>query len=147
MSLIEKLLSIIKGLSLLNVAVLGLALALLFPAYIGWKLINNPQLAGLFFSEYREIDSPTDCTLALAQPAGTEAGWYVRAVMAERNRETWFVSVRLRFQPDHDAMATYCAALQAMVDYIHQPDANPVPDFPGSTRPIIWSRLGLGDKP
>jgi len=135
--LLQKLLDAIKGLTLVNVAVLAALVLISVPAYFAWRTINDPQFAGLVFSEYREIDSPTDCVLSLAQPAGTEGSYFIRATLAERNREVWYISVKLHFEPDSQAMIKYCAALTGMVEFARDPYHQDVPRFPDSNRNLV----------
>jgi hypothetical protein len=135
--LLQKLIDVIKGLTWVNVGILAALVLISFPAYFAWRTISDPQFAGLVLSEYREIDSPTDCVLSLAQPAGTEGSYFIRAVLAERNREIWYVSVKLHFEPDSPAMIKYCATLTAMVEFARDPYHQDVPRFPDSNRNLV----------
>jgi hypothetical protein len=150
MGLIEKLLEIIKGLTITNIVTLAMLIGLLLPAYLGWRVINDATLMALILSEYRELPAKTDCQLAKEQPAGTEGTYSLRTPFAERSREVWYISVRVRFEPDEQALNKYCAALQGVVDYLSDPQDTPVPVFPDSTRRIIrtgWGRPGTLEKP
>jgi hypothetical protein len=135
--LLQKVLDAVKGLTIVNVVVIGLLAIILVPLYVGWRMLNDPNLMGAVFNIYSEIETTSECPLAYEQPAGGQGRYVIRAVLAERNAETWYISTKVKFQPDDQAMTLYCAALTALVDYIRDPNNEPVPVYPGSERRIV----------
>jgi hypothetical protein len=134
--LLQKLLDSVKGLSLSNVLVLALLALIAVPAYVGWKVINNPALMSIVFSDFEEIPSVTDCNLFRAQSSGSAAFWAVTNQFGQRNAESWSIAVRVKFLPDAAAMRDYCASLEAVVSYLRDPTSD-LPTFPGSNKVIF----------
>lgn len=135
--LLQKLLDAVKGLTFVNVAVLAALVFLAVPVYFGWRMLNDPQLMGAVMSDFREISSKTDCSLFRAQLPGSPPAWAITDQFADRNAEFWSIAVRIKFEPDDEAMKAYCASLEGVIRYLHDPDMDP-PTFPGSTRTIVW---------
>lgn len=146
--LLQKLLDAVKGLTLLNIAVLALLLFLLLPAYLAWKIMNDEMMFNAVFSAYSELDSPTDCSLTFQQAAGGRPYYLIRQVMAVRSRETYGASVRLDWDhlPDHDAMVRYCDTLDSIVAYARDPNNSVIPRFPQSNRPLLPYAPPKGEK-
>lgn len=135
--MLDRMLNVVKGLTYTNVAIMALLLLLLVPVYLVYRILGDQNLMGAVFNVYSELDAPTDCLLAFQQPAGGSGAYIVRAVLAERNAEVWYVSVKLRFKPDDQAMTQYCGAATQVVDFANDPNNSPVPIFPGSDRKIV----------
>lgn len=137
--LLQKLLDAIKGLTFVNVAVLAALIVLLIPAYLMWRIMNDAALFNAVFSDYTELESPTDCQLTFQQASGGRGFYLIRLNLAQRSREIYAVSVRLDWPhaPDGEAIRRYCATLEALVAYGRDPLNVPIPHFPGSERNIL----------
>ena len=135
--LLNKLLDAIKGLTFVNIAVLALLMAILVPVYFGYRILADPMLMGAVFNVYKELETKGDCQLSFEQPSGAIGRYVIRAVLAERNRETWYVSAKVTFAPDDKALIEYCDVLTDMVNFARDPYHQPVPTFPGSDRKIV----------
>lgn len=135
--MIDRMLGVVKGLTYTNVAVLALLLGLFAPLYFGYRMLGDPQLMGAVLNVYSEIDSPTDCLLSFQQPTGGTGSYIIRATLAERASEVWYVSAKVKFRPDDAAMKAYCTAASAIVDFARDPNNEPVPTYPGTERRIV----------
>lgn len=132
--IVDKLLVSVKGLTLLNAVVIVMLLFAMFPAYVGWKMLNDTNLLSLVMSQYEELPSETDCSLAMGQASGASPTYFVRNVFQERANEVWYAAVKIKFKPDDEAMRKYCASLDTVIEYMREPTKAVEPKFPGSER-------------
>jgi hypothetical protein len=135
--MLDRMLGVVRGLTYTNVAIMALLLLIAFPAYFGYRMLNDQALMGAVFNVYSELDAPTDCLLSFQQPAGGTGSYVIRAVMAERAAEVWYVSAKVKFKPDDAAMAAYCNSASAVIEFLHDPNNAPLPVFPGSERKMV----------
>lgn len=131
---LDKLVAGVKGLTLLNAAVVLLLLSGIVPAYVGYKVLSDPALLSIIMSEYKELPSNTDCTLVEGQVAGGQPAYFIRNQFQERKDEVWYMATKIKFRPDDEAMEKYCTSLNTAIDYIRDPGTAAEPMFPGSTR-------------
>jgi hypothetical protein len=135
--LLQKMLDSVRTLTLSNVLVIALLVVIAIPAYIGWRVLNDPVLMGVVFSQYREYPTKGECALIFAQPAGGTGFFAITNAFAERNNEFWSVAVRIKFHPDDEAIDKYCGTLAALIEYARDPNIEPAPTFPGSSREMF----------
>lgn len=135
--IVGKVVDAVKGLSLANVLVIILLVVVAVPAYVGWKVTSDPALMALVFNDFAEIPSTTDCNLFRLKPTGGSTYYAISNQFSERNAESWAVTVRLKFLPDDEAMKAYCGSLEEVIDYLRDPVGQPLPSFPGSSKPIF----------
>lgn len=107
--------NVIKGLTLSNVLVIFLLLAMAGPAYVLWKAVNDKQLMDRFLSSYREIASDTGCTIRVVAERGGPEHWSVSTGFAMQGSDRWTVGVILDHEPG-DLVASYCETLKLIVD-------------------------------
>lgn len=114
--------NVIKGLTLSNVLVIFLLLAMAGPAYVLWKAVNDKQLMDRFLSSYREIASDTGCTIRVVAERGGPEHWSISTGFAFQGADRWTVGVILDHAPPEEEIASYCASLLLIVDKMHQAD-------------------------
>ena len=106
-----------KGLSLGNVLVIALLVAIAIPAYAVYTLLNDPVTMDRFLSSYSEVTDPkTDCTVRKARARGGPWHWSISAGFAFQRSDRWSISVILPQEPGADDIASYCATLALIVD-------------------------------
>lgn len=137
LGLVDRLVDIVKGLTLTNVLILALLIILIVPLYLAWRVLNDQDLQGKLFNTYSELEAPSDCLLTFQQAAGGSGHYVIRAILAERPAETWYISTRIRFKPDDKAMYLYCAASSQLIDFMRDPNNTAPPVYPGSDRRIV----------
>jgi hypothetical protein len=113
--------SVIRTLSLSNVLVIFLLLMMAGPAYVLWKAVNDEHLMDRFLSSYREIPSPTGCTIRVVAERGGPEHWSISTGFAFMGADRWTVGVILDHEPG-DEVASYCETLKLIVDKMHAAD-------------------------
>ena len=132
------LVNIVKGLSLTNVLIIALLVAIAIPTYIMWRFLNDASMLNKFTSFYEEISSEqSSCTLRIASQRGADPIYSVTTGFAFQGSDRWNIGVILAHRPDDGAVVSYCETLNLIVDYMRRPDA-PSPTYPNSDEPLIW---------
>jgi hypothetical protein len=111
----------IKSLSLANVLVIFLLLAMAGPAYVLWKAVNDPLLLDRFLSTYRVVPSNTGCVIRAASEGGAPEQWSISTGFAYAGTEQYTVGVVLDHEPaDEEEVAAACATLLLIVEKMHE---------------------------
>jgi hypothetical protein len=131
--------NIVKGLSLTNVLIIALLVAIAIPTYILWRFLNDASLLNKFTSFYEEIASDkTSCTIRIASQRGAHPVYSISTGFAYQGSDRYTIAVLLtNGPPDEGVVASYCETLNLIVDYMRRPNA-PSPTFPNSDDPLIW---------
>jgi hypothetical protein len=112
----------IRSLSLSNVLVIFLLLAMAGPAYVLWKAVNDEKLLDRFLSSYHVIESDTGCTIRSAAERGASEQWSITTGFAMAGTEQYTVGVILDHEPANEAeVAGHCATLLLIVEKMHEP--------------------------
>jgi hypothetical protein len=136
--MISGLTDIVKGLTLGNVLIIALLVAIAIPAYILWRALNDESMLNKFLSRYEEISSDkVPCTLRVASVRGGGDIYSLSTGFAFQGSDRYTVGVILIARPDDAELVSYCETLNLIVDYMRRPDAAS-PTFPGSDDPLIW---------
>lgn len=112
--------SAIKGLSWTNLLVIFALLLMLIPAYVVYRALNDEQLLDRFLSSYREVPSKSGCIVRVVAERGGPERWSVSTAYAASGADRWTVGVILDHEPKEEQIASYCAALNLIVDRLHQ---------------------------
>jgi len=132
------LVNIVKGLSLTNVLIIALLIAIAIPTYILWRFLHDASLLNKFTSFYEEIASDkTPCTLRIASIRGADPTYAISTGFAFQGSDRWTVNVIMNHKPDDGEIVSYCETLNLIVDYMRRPDAKS-PTYPNSDEPLIW---------
>jgi len=110
----------IKSLSLSNVLVIFLLLAMAGPAYVLWKAVNDEKLLDRFLSSYRVVPSNTDCIMRAAAERGASEQWSITTGFAFAGSEQYMVGVILDHEPAETEIASACATLLLIVEKMHE---------------------------
>jgi hypothetical protein len=131
------LVKIVQSLTLTQVLIIALLVAIAIPTYIAWRVINDESMLTKFTSRYEELASDKmPCTLRVASVRGGGDTYAIATGFAFQGSDRWTVSVILTRKPDDSEMVSYCATLNMLVDHLRRPDA-PEPKFPGTDEPLI----------
>lgn len=112
--------SAIKGLSWTNLLVIFALLLMLIPAYVVYRALNDEALLDRFLSSYREVPSTTGCTVRVVAERGGPERWSISTAYAAQGADRWTVGVILDSEPKEEQIESYCAALNLIVDRLHQ---------------------------
>jgi hypothetical protein len=131
-------LTAVKGLTLTNAAVIILLVVGLGPAYLIYKIVNDEKLMDRVMSEYQEVSSEmTPCALRMVHARGAPETWYMSTGFAYQGSDRWMVAVAMDHKPNHEEIASYCATLGLIVDFMRDPDAES-PTFPNNSgEPVV----------
>lgn len=137
--IVGELAHILKTLSLTNVLILGLVIAILAPTYILWTALHDETVLGKFFSRFEEVaGDKSPCTLRIFSLRGAPPSFAITTGFAFQGADRYIVGVILdEPRPDDSVIDSYCATLNMIVDYMRRPDAKS-PVFPGTDEPLIW---------
>jgi hypothetical protein len=128
----------VTHMSLTQVLILALLMAILIPSYLVWRALNDPAMLGRFLSSYEEITSDKiPCILRIASLQGGGDQFAISSGFAAQGSDQWVVSVIMDRRPSETEIASYCETIQLLIDYMRRPDA-PAPTFPDSEDPMIW---------
>jgi len=131
------LVKIIQSLTLTQVLIIALLVAIAIPTYIGWRVINDESMLNKFTSRYEELSSEhMPCTLRVASVRGGGDTYSISTGFAAQGSDRWTVGVIMTRKPDDSELTSYCATLQILVDHLRRPNA-PEPTFPNSDEPLI----------
>ncbi len=107
---------VLHGLTLRNVAILALILALAIPVYVIWKLFSDPELLDRFMSSYRVTRTAGGCVVRVAKERGGPEQWSISTGFAAGGTERWTVGVILEREPTEEQIVSHCATLNLIVD-------------------------------
>lgn len=111
--MLEKILEIARSLTLTNVLILALLLIVSFPAYVGYRVLEDNGLRTLVFSDYRFIDTPLkDCVYVHAQPALGENSYLLRYAFDTEGTYVYFTGVRMETELSVDELGKQCDKLR-----------------------------------
>ena len=108
--------NVLKGLTLRNVAILALILALAIPVWVIWKALSDPKLLDRFLSSYRVVRTEGGCTMRVVAERGGPEQWSISTGFAAGGNERWTVGVILEREPSEEQIVSHCATLQLIVD-------------------------------
>jgi hypothetical protein len=130
--------NIVKGLSLTNVLIIALLVALAVPTYILWRFLNDASLLNKFTSFYEERSSDkVGCILRIASQRGVHPIYSISTGFAYQGSDRYIVGVIVEDEPDEGRLASYCETLNLIVDHMRRPESKS-PTFPNSDDELIW---------
>lgn len=109
-------LGLVKGLTFTNVAVIAMLGVIAVPLYAVYRVLNDPALMERWQSSYRELPSPSGCTIREVKMRGGAWAWGVSAGFAYQGTDRWGVNVILDHQPTNAEVESYCASLKLIID-------------------------------
>lgn len=127
-----------KNLTVGNVLILALLMAVAVPVYLSYRILNDPVLLDRVTSRYSDIPNETACLLRQIKLRGGPDTWNVSTGFAYFGTEKWFVSVNLPHLPTTEELNAHCEVLLLTVDWMRSPAEHTVPTIPGSDSPLIW---------
>jgi hypothetical protein len=134
----QTILHAVTSMTLTQVLILALLMAILIPSYLVWRALNDPAMLGRFLSSYEEVTSDKiPCILRIASLQGGGDQFAISAGFAAQGSDQWVVSVLMDRKPGEAEMVSYCETIHLLIDYMRRPDA-PAPTFPDSKDPMIW---------
>jgi hypothetical protein len=108
--------SAIKSLTLTNVLLLGLLIAVCFPAYVGYRILNDEQLLVHVASSYEEMHYGIgNCTVYRAHARGNEPEFIVRYMFRIDNLGRWYLAIKSNAEPTKEDAAKRCNLLERAV--------------------------------
>jgi hypothetical protein len=111
----------VRSLTLSNVLVIFLLLAMLVPVYVIYRALSDEALLDRFMSSYRVIRTEGDCTIRVVAERGAPEQWAIGTGFAFAGSEQWTVSVVLDSEPSENEVASHCATLLLIVEKMHEP--------------------------
>jgi len=133
------LVKIVQSLTLTQVLVIGLLVAIVAPTYLAWRVVNDASMLTKFTSHYEEISSDKlPCTLRIASLRGGGENFSISTGLSAQGSDRWTLAVLMSHRPNETELQTYCATLQILVDHIRRPTVVPPPTFPNSDVPLVW---------
>lgn len=135
--MIDKAIEALKGLTLTNLLVLLVLVLILAPAYLAWRVVNDPDLRNILFSSFRAIEvEGVDCSYIKASEAGVDPHWLVAKDFAFSGRDRWFIGVNSPEEPSPAEVEAYCRTLSEVIVYARERNGlTPKPTFPGNKTP------------
>lgn len=118
---VASLLTWIKTLTLTNVLVIALLTMIAVPAYLFYKALNDAAIMDRLMSQYREVASPTSCTVREAKERGGPDLWAISTGFAFQGNDRWVVSVVLPKEPTPAEVESFCQAAKLIVDSMYAP--------------------------
>lgn len=107
----------IKGLTITNALVIAMLVVIAIPAYFAYSAINNEALLDRFLSNYRELSSQNvACTIREAKYRGGAPMWTISTGFAFHGRDRYVIGVVLDYEPNNDALQSYCETLKLIAD-------------------------------
>jgi hypothetical protein len=108
--------NVLKGLTLRNVAILALIMAMAVPVFVIWKVFSDPDLLDRFLSSYRVVRTSGGCVVRAAKERGGPEQWSISTGFAAGGTERWTVGVILEREPTEEQIVSHCATLNLIVD-------------------------------
>lgn len=110
-------LNAVKGLTITNVAVIAMLVVVAIPAYFAYSAINNEELLDRFLSNYRELSSQNlPCSVREAKFRGGAPVWSITTGFAFAGRDRYIIGVVLDYEPNNEALQSYCETLKMIAD-------------------------------
>jgi hypothetical protein len=107
---------VLHGLTLRNVAILALLLALIVPVWVLWKALSDDALLDRFLSSYRVVRTEGGCTVRVVAERGAPEQWAISTGFAAGGNERWTIGVVLEREPSGEQIVSHCATLMLIVD-------------------------------
>jgi hypothetical protein len=127
----------IKGLSLTNVLVIITLALVAIPAYLAWRILNDPQLSGFIFSTYEERAlAGTDCRVRITSMSGAGPVFNITRPFAYSGEDRWYLGISMPVEPNEVDAGNYCAALGSLIEYARD-RSKPSPVFPNTDLTIF----------
>lgn len=109
--------SVVKGLSLGNVLIIALLVVIAIPAYLVYKLLNDPIVMDRLMSSYHEYPSQiSGCTLREVKERAGPDMWSVSTGFAFHGSARWYIAVAMTAKPSDAEITTHCEALKRIAD-------------------------------
>lgn len=112
------LLNTAKSLTLFNVLVVALLVAIAIPVYIVYRALSDEALLDRFLSSYREIPSDSGCTIRVVAERGGPERWSISSGFAAQGTDRWTVGVILTKEPTTAEVTAFCESLKLISDQI-----------------------------
>jgi hypothetical protein len=112
---------IVKGLTLGNVLVIALLVVIAIPAYLAYKMLNDPAVMDRLMSSYKELPNGSGCILREVKERGGPDQWAISTGFAFRGADRWYVAVGLTHAPSEQELTSHCEALKRITDTLVQP--------------------------
>ncbi len=105
-----------KSLTLTNVLILALLLAVCFPAYVGYRAVNDERLLIHIASSYEEMRYGIgNCSVFKAHARGDDQEFIIRYVFRMDPQGTWYIAIRSATEPTKEEAANRCKLLEKAV--------------------------------
>ena len=99
---------------------------------------QRESLLNTFLSRFEEFtNDKISCTLRVASVRGGGDHYSISTGFAFQGSDRYTVGVIMDRKPDPSELESYCATLNAIVDFMRRPTA-PLPKYPNSDEPLIW---------
>jgi hypothetical protein len=109
--------SVVRSLSLTNVLIIALLVAIAIPAYIVYRALADPAVMDRFLSSYREYPNQVSgCTMREVKERGGPDLWSVSAGFAFHGSARWYVAVALSAKPSDQELVSHCETLKRIAD-------------------------------
>lgn len=109
--------SVVRSLSLTNVLIIALLVAIAIPAYIIYRAVNDPAVMNRLLSSYQELpNQQSGCTLRTVRERGGPQRWSVSTGFAFHGADRWSISVLLDYEPTGEQITSYCETLKLIAD-------------------------------
>ena len=129
--LLKSILEITKSLTLTNVLMFGLLILFSFPAYVGYRIVNDEKLMTQITSSFEEMRyGMGDCLVYRAQQRGEMPEYLVRYNMRHDKYGVWYLAVRSQAEPTRADAAKKCEMMAHAVE-IARKAIKPNDLFPG----------------
>lgn len=101
-----------KTLTLTNVLIVGLILLVAFPAYVGYRLLNDERLIIQVSSSFEDLRYGIgDCNVFRAQRKGDEADYLIRYNFRYDTLGAWYIAIRSTRKPTKEEAKATCTNL------------------------------------
>lgn len=101
-----------KTLTLTNVLIVALLVVVSFPAYVGYRLLNDERLIIQVSSSYEDMRYGLgDCTVYRAQEKGDKSDFIIRYTFRFDRFGSWYVAIRSQKQPSKEEARSACDIL------------------------------------
>lgn len=143
MGMVDRIVTIVTGLSFHNVAIIAILLMLAAPTYLAWRVINDAELQRLLFSSYEELPLPlSECSVRVASKRGGSSTWFISNSYAMIAADRWYLGVNIQREPTVEIARQYCDALSGLI--AHMRDHNqPIPNYPGTSRQMFYPSVKI----
>ena len=110
-----------KSLTLTNVLVIALMAMVIVPVYFVYRALNDPATLDRFMSSYDEYtEEVSGCTVRTVRLRGGPWRWSISSGFAMGGADRYTVSVIVTTEPNAEAVTSYCATLNLIIDKMHE---------------------------